>query len=89
MNYAKEIACDVLYRTNDPKYDEDIRQYQGCPTLAVTRGGRIYLELKKRGILVRHFDRPTIAAYNRITVGTDAEMQTLIDTLADIVGKSE
>ena len=47
-------------------------------------GERIYLELKARGILVRHFDRPTIAAYNRITVGTNAEMQTLIDTLTEI-----
>ncbi len=48
-------------------------------------GKKIYTELKKRGILVRHFDRAPIAEYNRITVGTDAEMQTLIDTLADIV----
>ncbi len=52
-------------------------------------GKKIYTALKERGILVRHFDRPTIAAYNRITVGSDAEMKALIDTLADIVGKSE
>jgi histidinol-phosphate aminotransferase len=49
-------------------------------------GKEIYLELKRRGILVRHFDREPIAQYNRITVGTREEMQALIDTLADILG---
>ena len=49
-------------------------------------GKEIYLELKKRGILVRHFDREPIAQYNRITVGTREEMQALIDTLTDILG---
>lgn len=49
-------------------------------------GKEIYLELKKRGILVRHFDREPIAQYNRITVGTREEMQALINTLTDILG---
>ncbi len=48
-------------------------------------GEAIYLALKKRGILVRHFNKAPISDYNRITVGTPADMQTLIDTLADIL----
>ena len=48
-------------------------------------GKTLYLELKKRGILVRHFDAPRISAYNRITVGTKEQMQTLIDTIRTIL----
>ncbi|MBE6644489.1 MAG: exo-alpha-sialidase [Ruminococcaceae bacterium] len=39
---AKE-ACPVLYRPEDKLYKEEIRLFQGCPTVAVTEGGRIYL----------------------------------------------
>ncbi|KAA0875173.1 histidinol-phosphate transaminase [Nitrincola tapanii] len=37
--------------------------------------------LRERKLLVRHFNRPGLDAFLRITIGTDAEMQTLIDTL--------
>ena len=48
-------------------------------------GEAIYLALKARGILVRHFNRAPISDYNRITVGTRKDMQTLIGTLTDIL----
>ena len=47
-------------------------------------GEELYLELKKRGILVRHFSKPEICAFNRITIGTLAQMQTLIETIKKI-----
>ena len=50
-------------------------------------GERIYTALRERGILVRHFDAPRIADYNRITVGTRAEMDALIAALSEIVNK--
>ena len=43
------------------------------------------LELKKRGILVRHFTAPRISDYNRITIGTWEQMQTLIQTIQTIL----
>jgi len=47
----------------------------------------LYLTLKDRGILVRYFNSPRIDNYLRITIGTNAEMQALIEAAADIVGK--
>ena len=48
-------------------------------------GKEIYLELKARGILIRHFDKPLLCQYNRITIGTKEQMQVLIDTLKEMV----
>jgi len=48
-------------------------------------GETIYRLLKERGILVRHFSDPRICQYNRITVGSEAEMETLVNTLTSIV----
>lgn len=48
-------------------------------------GKEIYLELKARGILIRHFDKPLLCQYNRITIGTKEQMQMLIDTLKEMV----
>lgn len=44
-------------------------------------GDTLYRKLKDRGILVRHFSKPIIADYNRITVGSREEMETLIQTI--------
>jgi histidinol-phosphate aminotransferase len=48
-------------------------------------GGEIYLRLRERGILVRHFNKAEITAYNRITVGSREHMDALIATLEDIL----
>ena len=48
-------------------------------------GGTLYKELKKNGILVRHFDAPRIANWLRITIGTPEQMQALVETLDKIL----
>ena len=48
-------------------------------------GGKLYRKLKQRGVLVRHFDAPRIAAYNRITVGTREQMDVLLDAIRKIL----
>ena len=40
--------------------------------------------LRDRGILVRYFDKPRIDNYLRITIGTDAEMESLCAALAEL-----
>ena len=40
-------------------------------------GEEIYTKLRSKGILVRHFSKPRLDAYNRITVGSYEQMKTL------------
>lgn len=54
-----------------------------------TLGGEfLYKELKERGILVRHFSKPRLTDYNRITIGSDAQMDALIETLKAIIAEN-
>lgn len=48
-------------------------------------GETLYLELKKRGILVRHFSKPRIQDFNRITIGTAEQMELLVQTIQTIL----
>jgi len=48
-------------------------------------GKEIYLRLKEKGVLVRHFDTPRLKDYNRITVGSQPQMEILLAKLAEIL----
>jgi histidinol-phosphate aminotransferase len=50
------------------------------------QAGELYTRLKDDKVLVRYFDKPRINEYLRVTIGTDAEMQTFIEKTAKIVG---
>ena len=45
----------------------------------------IYYQLKKKGVLVRHFNSARIDGYLRITVGSPEEMATLVSALEKIL----
>jgi histidinol-phosphate aminotransferase len=47
--------------------------------------GDLYSRLKDDNILVRYFDKPRIREYLRVTIGTDAEMQTFMEKTAQIL----
>lgn len=48
-------------------------------------GEELYLHLRERGILVRHFKGRRICQYNRITVGSREQMDALILALGEIL----
>jgi histidinol-phosphate aminotransferase len=52
----------------------------------VNNAKEIYQELKKRKILVRYIDQPRLDDCLRITVGTDEEINKLLEKLAEIKG---
>ena len=47
-------------------------------------GNDLYLRLKERGVLVRHFHRNRIEDYVRITIGTREQMERLISEIQAI-----
>ena len=50
-------------------------------TLATKDAGELATALREHGVIVRYFNKPRINQYLRITIGTDAENQRLVDTL--------
>ena len=48
-------------------------------------GKEIYLRLKAKGILIRHFDSPRLCQYNRITIGSRQQMESFVKTLTEVL----
>lgn len=52
-------------------------------------GEQLYLKLKEKGILVRHFTKKRIEEYIRITIGTGEQMEIFIRTVKEILSLPE
>ena len=48
-------------------------------------GEMLYEKLRKKGILVRHFNGERIKEYNRITIGTPEEMNAFLTAVKEIL----
>ncbi len=47
----------------------------------------LYLKLKEEGVLIRHFEKPRISNFNRITIGSREEMEIFIEKVKKILGE--
>ena len=52
-------------------------------------GEALYRELKKRGVLVRHFSSEKICEYNRITIGTQEQMNVFLARTKEILNEMQ
>ena len=48
-------------------------------------GKQLYLGLKQKKILIRHFDAPRIGDYCRITVGTREQTDALLEAIKSLI----
>lgn len=46
---------------------------------------QVFEKLRAQGVIVRHFNKPKISSYLRITIGTAEQNQRLLDTLTNLV----
>ncbi len=51
-------------------------------------GENLYLSLKEKGVLIRHFSNKRICDFNRITIGSKTEMEIFISKLKEILGET-
>lgn len=47
-------------------------------------GEELYLRLKEKGVLIRHFSDPKITDWNRVTIGTKVQMDTFLAKVEEI-----
>lgn len=52
-------------------------------------GEALYSGLRQRGILVRHFTKARIKDFVRITIGTQAQMERLVEAVKEMTGGTE
>ncbi len=52
-------------------------------------GAELYRKLREKGILVRHFNHERIRNYNRISVGTQADMEFLINAVKEVLDEEK
>ena len=52
-------------------------------------GEKLYLALKQRGVLIRHFTLERIKDYNRITVGTREQLDILLNNIRSILEETK
>ena len=93
VGYLLEDAYTLLTGDRDPEHRAAFRplfleasmERQRRETTLFPGAPELLRELKARGVLIRHFDGARIRDYNRITVGTRAQMDTLLSKLEELL----
>ena len=49
------------------------------------KGKTLYMKLKEKGVLVRHWDKPEIADYVRVTIGSRDQMDIFLDRVRELL----
>ena len=93
--YYKEINSKVIATRN--RVSKELRSMGftvlpsqanfifAAPPEGSKSGKEFFTALRERGILVRHFNKPRIDNYLRISIGTDEDMDTFLKTCKEIL----
>jgi len=95
VNYYNEINQRVIntrQRTANALQDLDFYVLPSSANFLFvkpqkTSGADFFTALREKGILVRHFNKERISDFLRISIGTDEQMNVLIETCKEIVGR--
>lgn len=89
MNYAETRPLEVIYHPTAPFFaDEHTRQYQGCPTIAVTKKGRIWVAWHAGGVREPHMDNYGICCYSDDKLKTKLEPYFVIPSSKEFLTHS-
>lgn len=92
-NYFKD-NCEKIIATREKTVDKlkklGFQMTNSSSNFIFAKHGKIggmelYLSLKEKGVLIRHFETPLLKDYNRITVGSDEQMECFIKTVSEIL----
>jgi histidinol-phosphate aminotransferase len=78
-NWLTEALTDLGFEVLPSKSNFIFTRHSSYPA------SQLYAELKKAGILVRHFETSRIENFIRISIGTDDECSTLIEALKQLL----
>lgn len=93
-----EDRCKAIVSTRERMSEElKKRGFEVVPSVAnflfirtgMMSGQELYEKLKARGILVRHFSKEKIKDYNRVTIGTDEEMDVFLQRIDEILKEAQ
>ncbi len=95
--YTKSNCSTIAKNREEASFELSRMGFVMTPSLSnfifakhpLIEGKKIYSELRRRGILVRHFNKPLISDYVRITVGTKEQMTALIFALKKILEENK
>jgi histidinol-phosphate aminotransferase len=91
--YFKETTAKIIYTREWVKEEMKKRGFHVLPSQTnflfachyQKSASQLYEELKEDGVLIRHFNKPKIDNYIRITIGTDEQMKTFIKKLDKLI----
>jgi histidinol-phosphate aminotransferase len=83
-------VCDTRAWTTEQLRKRGFTVLDSCANFIFAKhsglpGKQLYLDLKAKGILIRHFDTQRLTDYIRITIGSEAEMAAFIQTIDTIM----
>lgn len=84
MDNANKVSCPVIVDPNPEDYDEKSREYQGCPSIAMTKNGRIFVAWYAGGFNEPHMDNYNLVHFSDDNGKTWSQMCVVIPSSKEL-----